>query len=188
MAPHEPSDSGSGMGGTSDESDGLFSGFINTQDEVSTGGGTIKIATMSNPVKWGRLGQSIALGLIGTLSIVGQSIPLSIGAAIASLFDAAVSFIGGVNAQQKSINTGTTQIPISELSTGGGVTVTEWTGTGLIGTIAPVLNVVTNDLWVATVSQFGILGYPVAVAIDLAMLYVLVVGTSSAIDRLTGAA
>lgn len=114
--------------------------------------GDYTIVKTANPVNWSRLGQALSLSSLVALSAGFAQIPANWADGFGDIVDGGVAFVG--NASE---------------------------GSGLLGRFAvPILNAYEKDLVEASVAQFGIFGYPVALIITLIILFVFSVGLQRA--------
>jgi hypothetical protein len=150
------------------DSEGL-TGFLNTQEKdgeeqtFKINGRTYELVQVANPVNWTGLAKAIALSGIATVSLGIQSLINRWADGVTSVIDGLVSFVGDVN---------TDGVP---------------SGSGLIGkTVVPLLKAYRQDIWTASIDQFGIFGYPVAVAFTLLSVFLVIRGLQEAASRLAG--
>jgi len=148
---------------------GAFTDFINSDDSTDSASGYTIVDT-ANPVNWGRLGQSVLLSIVATVSLGIQQGVTNASETFVTVLDGASSFIGS-----------------AQLVDGFGFGGSAWVGDGLIGTLfVPILNAYREDLWAASIDQFGWAGYPVAMGVTLLFIFIAVRSLQEAGKRLVG--
>lgn len=147
---------------TASGSDGLLE-FINGD----TSGG-IPILNVSNPVNWGKLGQSIGASILATVVVGVTNVVAAIADAITSIFGGLATFLTGFTVSLGQGNYPTAEAPgLIELTIGG------------VGSAY-------SSAFAYSSTQFGVLALPVNVGIVLGSVYVLSVGAQAAASRLLG--
>ena len=143
-------------------SDGLLE-FINGDTS-----GSVPILSVSNPVNWGKLGQSIGASILATV-VVGVT------NFVAAASDAVTSILGGLTAFLTgfSVSLGSGEYPTAEAP-------------GLIELTIGGIGAAYGSAFAYSSAQFGVLALPVNVGIVLGSVYVLSVGIQAAASRLLG--
>lgn len=148
--------------------------FLNSTRELNLSTGDVTVVDASNPVQWGRVGASIATGIVLSVVIGVASIWTSIVNAVTGALRGVSEFVSD---------------PTAGLGRGGTVTATTPGSGGLVEVTIGQVTVGVTDAFEGTLafaSEFGLFALPVAILIVLAAVYVVSVGGQTAFDILTG--
>ena len=143
-------------------SDGLLE-FINGDTS-----GSVPILSVSNPVNWGKLGQSIGASILATVVVGVTNIVAAISDAITSIFGGLATFLTGF-----TVSLGRGRYPTAEAP-------------GLIELTIGGVGSAYASAFEYSSAQFGVLALPVNTAIVLVSVYILSVGIQAAASRLFG--
>ena len=143
-------------------SDGLLE-FINGDTS-----GSVPILSVSNPVNWGKLGQSIGASILATVVVGVTNVVAAISDAITSIFGGLETFLTGF-----TVSLGNGRYPTAEAP-------------GLIELTIGGVGSAYGSAFEFSSAQFGVLALPVNTAIVLGSVYVLSVGIQAAASRLSG--
>jgi len=143
-------------------SDGLLE-FINGDTS-----GSVPILSVSNPVNWGKLGQSIGASILATVVVGVTNFVAAISDAITSILGGLTAFLTGF-----SVSLGSGEYPTVEAP-------------GLIELTIGGIGAAYGSAFEFSSAQFGVLALPVNVGIVLGSVYVLSVGIQAAASRLFG--
>ena len=143
-------------------SDGLLE-FINGDTS-----GAVPVLNASNPVNWGKLGQSIGASILATVVVGVTNVVAAISDAITSILGGLATFLTGFEVSLGAGRRPTAEAPgLIELTIGG-------------------IGGAYGSAFEFSSAQFGVLALPVNVGIVLASVYVLSVGIQAAASRLLG--
>ena len=147
---------------SSSGSDGLLE-FINGDTS-----GSVPILSVSNPVNWGKLGQSIGVSILATVVVGVTNFVAAISDAITSIYGGLTAFLTGF-----TVSPGRGRYPTAEAP-------------GLIELTIGGIGSAYSSAFGYSSAQFGVLALPVNTAIVLGSVYILSVGIRAAASRLTG--
>lgn len=146
----------------SSSGDGLLS-FVNGDTS-----GDIPILSVSNPVNWGRLGQTILTSIIATAVAGVTNVVSAVTGAWVSIFGGFEAFLEG------SVQTSSgPRVPLDYVP-------------GVIDVVIGGVSTAYGNAFSYSSAQFGILALPVNTAIVLASVYILSVGLQASASRLFG--
>ena len=142
-------------------SDGLLE-FINGDTS-----GAVPILNASNPVNWGKLGQSIGASILATVVVGVTNIVAAATDAVTSILGGLATFLTGFE-----VSLGVGRYPTAEAP-------------GLIELTIGGIGGAYESAFEFSSAQFGVLALPVNVGIVLGSVYVLSVGIQAAAARFT---
>lgn len=146
--------------------DGLSS-FINGDTS-----GENPVIDASNPVKWGRLGQTIAVSVLTTIVAGVTDVITSVGDTFSSILSGVAAFISGW------------EVTVSRALGNGGQPTTETAyREGVIDVLVGGVIDAFASTFAITNDWLGVFALPVNVAIVLAVVYILSVGIRAAFER-----
>jgi len=148
------------------DSDGGLTDYLNEQEgednSFAVNGTEYTLVDPRNPVNWPRLATAVVVSGIATISVGFQEALANWFEGVESIITGATNWVGSVDPDGLS-------------------------GSGLIGALfVPLAQWYRQDLWQASLDQFGVFGYLVAVGFTLLVVGIVVIGFQRAGQRLAG--